>query len=68
MSAVGVRMVVTRARSRGTGASLQGVGEKAAPLRSGEAAAGSAAPEVGHRRRGGEGNLQGTGGWGPGRT
>ncbi|KAM9725542.1 endonuclease III-like protein 1 isoform 2-T2 [Dama dama] len=32
-------MVVTRARNRGTGASLQGGGEKAAPLRSGEAAA-----------------------------
>ncbi|XP_070317131.1 endonuclease III-like protein 1 isoform X2 [Odocoileus virginianus] len=40
MNAAGVRMVVTRARSRGTGASLQGGGEKAAPLRSGEAAAG----------------------------
>ncbi|OWK11046.1 NTHL1 [Cervus elaphus hippelaphus] len=39
MNAAGVRMVVTRARSRGTGASLQGGGEKAAPLRSGEAAA-----------------------------
>ncbi|XP_065776326.1 endonuclease III-like protein 1 isoform X2 [Muntiacus reevesi] len=40
MNAAGVRMVVTRARSRGTGASLQWGGEKAAPLRSGEAAAG----------------------------
>ncbi|XP_070635551.1 endonuclease III-like protein 1 isoform X4 [Bos indicus] len=39
MNAAGVRMVVTRARSRGTGASLRRRGEKAAPLRSGEAAA-----------------------------
>ncbi|XP_055418306.1 endonuclease III-like protein 1 isoform X2 [Bubalus kerabau] len=39
MNAAGVRMVVTRARSRGTGASLRRGGEKAAPLRSGEAAA-----------------------------
>ncbi|XP_040110082.1 endonuclease III-like protein 1 isoform X2 [Oryx dammah] len=39
MNAVGVRMVVTRARSQGTGASLRPGGEKAAPLRSGEAAA-----------------------------
>ncbi|XP_027817290.1 endonuclease III-like protein 1 isoform X7 [Ovis aries] len=39
MNAAGVRMVVTRARSPGTGASLRPGGEKAAPLRSGEAAA-----------------------------
>ncbi|XP_068824743.1 endonuclease III-like protein 1 isoform X1 [Capricornis sumatraensis] len=39
MNAAGVRMVVTRARSQGTGASLRPGGEKAAPLRSGEAAA-----------------------------
>ncbi|XFF91247.1 hypothetical protein AB1E18_017466 [Capra hircus] len=39
MNAAGVSMVVTRARSQGTGASLRPGGEKAAPLRSGEAAA-----------------------------
>ncbi|XP_052492307.1 endonuclease III-like protein 1 isoform X3 [Budorcas taxicolor] len=39
MNAAGVRMVVTRARSQGTGTSLRPGGEKAAPLRSGEAAA-----------------------------
>ncbi|XP_055265165.1 endonuclease III-like protein 1 isoform X7 [Moschus berezovskii] len=39
MNAAGVRMVVTRARSRETGASLRRGGEKTAPLRSGEAAA-----------------------------
>lgn len=51
MKAVGVRMV-TRSRSRGPVAGPRGVGEDAVRLRMGEAAAGSAAPGLGHRRRG----------------
>ncbi|XP_069427137.1 endonuclease III-like protein 1 isoform X11 [Ovis canadensis] len=51
MNAAGVRMVVTRARSPGTGASLRPGGEKAAPLRSGEAAAGRKSYSPVKRRR-----------------
>lgn len=54
MNAVGVRMV-TRSRSRGPGPGQQGSREKPAPLRREEAAAGSAAPARGHRKRGGVG-------------
>lgn len=53
--------MVTRSRSRGPGAGPLGGGAKAAPLRRGEAAAGSAAPGSEPGERGGGRGLQGAG-------
>lgn len=60
MKASGMRMV-TRSWSREPGAGPRGIGEEAAPLGRGEAAAGSPAPGLGQGRKGRRG-LQGIGG------
>lgn len=64
MNAGGVRMV-TRSRVLGPSARPRGGGEVAAPLRRGEASAGSTAPGPGQERRAAGRRLQGIGGWGP---
>lgn len=60
MKASGLRMV-TRSWSREPGAGPRGIGEEAAPLGRGEAAAGSAALGLGQGRRRGRKGPQGIG-------
>lgn len=54
MNAASVRMV-TRSRSRGSGSRQRAVGEEAAPLQRGEAAAGIAAKGLGREEKRGKG-------------